>query len=94
MSAILAPNGCVAISSPRCTSCEYSEPPMNDRLEFILYEKEDAPKVHIPLVMLLRETHEKCPDCSCVLKQPISFKSAPNVLVFEINSKNTKISKT
>jgi len=43
---------------------------------------------------LQHETHEKCPDCSCALKQPISFKSAPSVLVFEINSQNMKISKT
>jgi hypothetical protein len=26
--------------------------------------------------------------------QPISFKSAPNVLIFEINSRNIKLSKT
>jgi hypothetical protein len=26
--------------------------------------------------------------------QPISFKSAPNVLIFEINSRNIKVSKT
>ena len=68
---------------------------MNDRLEFTLYEKEDTPKSTSHwLCSLEHETHEKCPDCSCALKQPTSFKSAPNVLVFEINSKNIKISKT
>jgi len=94
-SAILAPNDCVAISSPECTRCEYSEPTMNDRLEFILYEKEETPKSTAHwLCSLEHETHEECPDCSCALKQPISFKSAPNMLVFEINSKKIKISKT
>ena len=28
---------CVAISSPECTSCEYSEPSIDDRLGFVLY---------------------------------------------------------
>ena len=28
------------------------------------------------------------------MMQPISFKSAPNVLIFEINSRNIKLSKT
>ena len=34
------------------------------------------------------------PNCLSPLKQPIRFKSAPNVLVLEINSKYIKISKT
>jgi hypothetical protein len=37
-SAILAHHDSVAISSPECTNCEHSEPPINDRLE------EDMPK--------------------------------------------------
>jgi hypothetical protein len=94
-SAILAPNDFVAISSPECTNCEYSEPIMNDRLDFVLHEKVEMPKSTSQwLWSLEHETHEECPDCSCALKQPISFKSAPNLLVFEINSKNIKISKT
>jgi hypothetical protein len=36
--AILAPHDSVAISSPECTHCEHSDPPINDRLE------EDMPK--------------------------------------------------
>ena len=44
ISAILSPHDFVAISSPECTNCEYSKPPINDRLEFVLYEKEDMPK--------------------------------------------------
>ena len=68
---------------------------MDDRLEFILYEKEDAPKSTSHwLCSLEHETHKKCPDCSCALKQLMSFKSPPNVLVFEINSQNMKISNT
>src|SRR5882762_2801667 len=43
-SAILAPHDTVAISSPECTNCEYSEPSVDHRLEFVLYEKEDIPK--------------------------------------------------
>ena len=43
-SAILAPQNFVAISSPECTSCEYSEASIDDRLDFVLYEKEDTPK--------------------------------------------------
>jgi hypothetical protein len=94
-SAILAPNDCVTISSPECTNCEYSEPIMNDRLDFVLHEKEETPKSTSQwLWSLEHETHEKCPHCFSALKEPISFKSAPNVLVFEINSKNIKISKT
>src|ERR1700732_2364800 len=92
---IFAPNDCVAISSPECTSCEYSEPTMNDRLEFILYGggKTSKSTSHW-LCSLEHEIHEECPDCHCALKQPISFKSAPSVLVFEINSTKIKISKT
>jgi len=43
-SAILAPHDTVAISSPECTNCEYSEPSVDDRLEFVLCKKEDIPK--------------------------------------------------
>src|SRR6202167_2696649 len=43
-SAILAPQNFVAISSPECTKCEYSEASIDDRLNFVLYEKEDTPK--------------------------------------------------
>ena len=43
-SAILAPQNFVAISSSECTNCEYSEASIDDRLYFLLYEKEDRPK--------------------------------------------------
>ena len=43
-SALLAPHDFVAISSPECTNCEYSEPPINDRLVFVLYEINDIQK--------------------------------------------------
>src|ERR1700677_3654075 len=43
-SAILAPQNVVAISSPECTNCEYSEAYIDDTLDFVLYEKEDTPK--------------------------------------------------
>ena len=89
--AILAPHHLVAVSSPECTNCDYSEPIMDDRLEFILYEKAVTPKSTCQwLGSLEHETHEKCPDCSTALIQPINFK----LLVFEINSRNIKISKT
>jgi hypothetical protein len=41
-STFIAPQNIVAISSPECTNCEYSEPPIDDRLDFVLYEKEDT----------------------------------------------------
>ena len=94
-STILAPDDFVAISIPACTSCDYSEPVMDDRLGFILYEKQEIPKSTCQwLGSLEHETHEKCPHCFSALRQPISFKSAPSILVFEINSRNIKISKT
>jgi hypothetical protein len=43
-SAILAPQNFVTISSPECINCEYSEASIDDRLDFVLYEKEDTPK--------------------------------------------------
>jgi len=94
-SAILAPHDTVAISSPECTNCEYSEPSVDDRLEFVLYEKEDIPKSTCTwLGSLEHETHEKCPHCFAAMVQPINFKSTASVLVFEINSRNIKVSKT
>src|ERR1700734_1386815 len=94
-STILAPHGFVAISSPVCTSCEYSEPSIDDRLEFVLHEKEDTPKSTCKwLGSLEHETHEKCPHCFSAMMQPINFKSAPSVLVFEINSRKIKVSET
>jgi hypothetical protein len=89
-------NSCTSSScSPECTNCDYSEPIMDNRLEFILYEKAVTPKFTCQwLGSLEHETHEKHPDCSSALIQLINFKSAPNVLVFEINSRNIKISKT
>jgi hypothetical protein len=94
-STIFAPQNFVAISSPECTNCEYSEASIDDRLDFVLYEKEDIPKSTSHwLRSLQHETHEICPQCFSAMMQPISFKSAPNVLIFEINSRNIKLSKT
>jgi hypothetical protein len=85
----------VAFSSPACTNCEYSEPSIDDRLDFVLYEKEDTPKSTSHwLRSLEHETHERCPECFSAMMQPISFKSAPNILIFEINSRNIQVSKT
>jgi len=81
----------VVISSPECTDCEYSEPFIDDRLDFVLYEKDDIQKSTSHwLKSLEHETHERCPECFSAMMQPISFKSAPNVLIFEINSRNIK----
>jgi hypothetical protein len=94
-SAILAPHDFVVISSPECTNCEYSEPSINDRLEFVLYEKENMPKSICKwLGSLKHETYEKCPHCFSAMIQSISFKSIPSVLVFVINSRNIKVGKT
>ena len=68
---------------------------MDDGLQFLLYEKADTPKSTSQwLGSLKHHTHERCPNCSSALTQPISFVSALNVLVFDINSRNIKISKT
>ena len=84
----------VAISNPECTSCEYSEPSVDDRLEFVLYEPVNTPKSTSHwLRSLQHETHNRCPQCFSGMMQPISFKSVPNVLLFEINSKNIKVNK-
>jgi hypothetical protein len=94
-SAILAPHNFVAISSPECTNCEYSEPAIDDRLDFVLYEKANTPKSTVHwLGSLEHETHQRCPQCFSAMMQPISFKSAPSMLVFEINSRKIKVSKT
>src|ERR1700683_3983745 len=94
-STILASCDFVTISSPERTNCEYSESSINDRLQFMLYEKEDTPKSTCQwLGSLKHETHEKCPHCFSEMMQPIGFKSAPSVLVFEINSRNIIVSKT
>jgi len=94
-STIFASQNFVAISSPECTSCEYSEASIDDRLGFVLYEKEDTPKSTSHwLRSIEHETHERCPECFSAMMQPISFGSAPNVLIFEINSRNIKVSKT
>ena len=85
-SAILAPQNFVAISSPECTNCEYSEVSIDDRLDFVLYEKEYTPKSTSHWLMSLE--HERCPECFSAMMQPISFMSAPSVLIFEINSRN------
>jgi hypothetical protein len=61
----------------------------------VLYEKEYMPKSTSKwLGSLEHETHEKCPHCFAAMVQPINFKSTPSVLVFEINSRNIKVSKT
>ena len=95
VSKVLAPHNSVAFSNPECTNCEYSELSIDDRLEFMLYAKEDAPKSTCHwLGSLKHETHERCPQCFSEMMQPISFKTAPSVLVFEINTRNIKVSKT
>src|SRR5258705_7083022 len=76
-------------------NCEYSEPSIDDSLEFVLHEKDDSQKSTSQwLGSLEHETHERCPQCLAALMQPISFKTIPSVLVFEINSRNIKVSKT
>ena len=61
----------------------------------MVYEKEDTPKLTSHrLRSLENETQERCSECFSAMIQPISFESAPNVLIFEINSRNIKVSKT
>jgi hypothetical protein len=95
VSTILTPHSSMAFSSCECTNCEYSELSINDRLEFVLYEKEDTPKSTCNwLESLKHETHERCPQYFSEMMQPISFKTSPSTLVFEINMRNIKVSKT
>ena len=83
-SAILAPHNFVAISSPECANCEYSEASIDDIWDFVVYKKEDTPKSTSHWLRCLKhKTHEICPQCFSEMMQPISFKSAPNVLIFE-----------
>jgi len=85
----------VAISSSECTNCEYSEPCIDDRLDFVLHNTENMPKSTSHwLGSLEHETHERCSQCFSEMMQPINFKSTPSVLVFEINSRNIKVNKT
>ena len=64
-------------------------------MDFVPYEKEDTPTSTSHWVRSLEhETQEICPGCFSEMIQPISFKSVPNVLIFEINSRNIKVSKT
>src|SRR6202789_801907 len=61
-SAILAPQNFVAISSPECTHCEYSEASIDDRLDFVLYEKEDTQKsTSLWLGSLNNKNKKDCP---------------------------------
>jgi len=95
VSTILTPHSSVAFSSRECTNCEYYELSINNRLEFVLYEKEDTLKSTCNwLGSLKHETHEICPQCFSAMMQPISFKTSPSMLVFEINMRNIKVSKT
>jgi len=95
VSTILTPQSSVAFSSLECINCEYSELSVNDRLEFVLYEKGDTPKSTCNwLGSLQHETHERCPQFFSAMIQPISFKTSPSMLVFEINTRNIKVSKT
>ena len=95
VSTILVLHNFVAFSSPGCTHCEYSELSIDDRLEFILYEKEETPNSTCNwLGSLEHETHERCPQCFSAMMQPISFKTVPSVSVFEINTRVIKVSKT
>src|SRR6202453_1423040 len=74
---------------------EYSEASIDDRLDFVLYEKEDTSKSTSHWLRSLKhETQGRCPQCFSAIMQPIRFNSAPNVLIFEINSRNIKVSKT
>ena len=48
------------------TNCEYFELSIDDRLDFILYEKEDIPKSTSHWVRSLEhETQERCPHVFC-----------------------------
>ena len=93
VSTILTPHNSVAFSSPECTNCEYSELSIDDGLEFVLYEKEDTPKSTCSwLGSLEHETMKDVPNVFSAMMQPISFKTAPSVLVFGINTRNIKVS--
>jgi hypothetical protein len=94
-STIPAPHNSVAFSSFECINCEYSKLSIDDRLEFMLYKKDDTPQSTCHwLGSLEHETHERCPQCFSAMMQPISFKTTPSMLVFEINTRNIKVSKT
>ena len=93
-STIFAPQNFVAISSPECTNCEYSELSIDDRLDFVLYEKEDIPKSTSHWLRSSKhETLEICPQCFSAMMQPISFKSAPDVLILKSTQEISKLVK-
>jgi len=43
---------------------------------------------------LEHETHERCPHCFSAMMAAYQFQVCSNVLIFEINTKNIKLSKT
>ena len=61
----------------------------------MLYERNDMPKSTFKwLRSIEHETHEKCPSGFSAMMQPISSKSIPSMLVFEINLRSITISKS
>ena len=83
----------VAFSVPKCSSCGYQGESVTDRLGFMIDSDQDANSTSSLLGSLNHETHDRCPDCGEILKQPIFFNETPNILAFGISSSNIRVSK-
>jgi hypothetical protein len=78
---------------PKATNCEYSEPSIDDKLDFVLYEKEDTPESTSYSHRVRSLEDEACPQCFSGTMQPISFKSAQMCWFLKLTQEISKLVK-
>jgi len=91
---MLKSNQLVACSQVMCSECDYAEPEIGDRLDYVLLAgssstfkstSEWLSTTNIPM-------NAECPNCSSALTNPTSYNQVPQILICEYPQTNIKTS--
>ena len=83
----------IASSQHQCSTCEYAENPIDDKLTYVLHaDNSTKHSTNTWVNGLSQTTHRRCPDCNHSMKQVIFYNEIPNIVILEYPMKNIQTS--
>ena len=83
----------VASSQHQCSSCDYAEIPIDDRLGYVLHADDSITHTtNYWINTMSQSTYRRCPDCNKKMKQIVYYNDAPYILILEYPFKNIETS--
>jgi hypothetical protein len=90
---MLQTDSTVTSSQLVCPQCEYEGPEVNDTLGFVFHAGQSVCKSTSKWLRTLQhQTYEQCSECSTKLIKPVSYISAPTLLIMEYHGQDIKTS--